>query len=220
MSMRAATRPCLAALLGVALALLVVSCGGSGKGLIPAADAEPLRADFEAVAQAAQSAGGRCEGTERALGKTEKDFLALPAGVDSGLRGKLREGIANLRQRAMAMCEQPPTTATTGTTTTPAVTSTQTTTPTATTPASPTPAAPPSSGGTPAGEGEQHNEGEAQGPPGHEDHEKGPGSGAGGEGGPGKGKGEGKGGAEGAGQGAESNSGGASAGGPGPGEGR
>lgn len=217
MNMRAAIRLCLAVLLGVGLALLVTSCGGSGKGLIPAAQAGPLRGDFEAVAQAAQSAGGRCEGTERALGKTEKDFLALPAGVNGGLRGKLREGISNLRQRAMAMCEQPPTTATTGTTATPTVTTTQTTAPTATTPASTTPATPPSSGGTPAGEGEQHSEGEAQGPPGQEGHEKGPGNGVGNEG---PDKGEGKGGAEGAGHGAEPNSGGASAGGPGPGVGR
>ncbi len=49
--------PCWQAPLGV-LAGVLISCGGSGKGLIPAADAGPLQGDFEAVAQAAENGDG------------------------------------------------------------------------------------------------------------------------------------------------------------------
>jgi hypothetical protein len=192
MTMRAPVRLLLAALLGLAAALLV-SCGGSGKGLIPQADAGPLRGDFEAVAQAAQLGDGSCVGTEKALGKTERDFLALPASVDAGLRSRLQQGISNLRQRALAMCAQPVPTVTTATSSQTTSTPTQTT-PTATTPtaAPPTTTTPPPAsrgGGTPAeeaqGEGEDHGKGKD------------------------KGKGAGKGGAE----AGEAESGGASAGG-------
>lgn len=196
MTMRSLARLLAAALLGLAVALLV-SCGGSGKGLIPEANAGPLRSDFEAVAQAAESGNGNCAHTEAALGKTEKDFLALPAAVDARLRDKLRAGIANLRQRALAMCAEPVATVTTPTNPT---TTTTETAPTQTTPAAPTtpttPAEPPNEGGgTPA----PHQEGE------------GPGVGKG------KGKGVGKGDQE---ESGESESGGASAGGVNPGGGR
>jgi uncharacterized membrane protein YgcG len=170
----------LAGLLGVAAALLV-SCGSSGKGLIPVSDAGPLQGDFEAVAQEAQSGDGNCTGTDAALTKTELDFGALPATIDAGLRNTLRQGIANLRARALVLCAQPlaqstattttakttTTTATTPTTTTPTVTqtttttttpTTTTTTPTTTSPGGGTPApgvgesAPGAGGGTGAGE--------------------------------------------------------------------
>jgi hypothetical protein len=198
MTMRALLRLALAAVLGVAAALLV-ACGGSGKGLIPAAQAGPLQSDFEAVAHAAESGDGSCAGTEAALGKTEKDFLALPATVDAGLRSRLKQGIDNLRSRALAMCAQPAPTVTTATT--PTATTETTTTPTATTttPTTPTPAPPPSEeGGGTAAPGE---EGE------------GPGAGKG----KGKGKGVGKDGGEGS---EEPESGGASAGGASPGAGQ
>ncbi|HTR89182.1 MAG TPA: hypothetical protein VMG62_03620, partial [Solirubrobacteraceae bacterium] len=100
-------RPLLALLLGAALALLVLACGGSTKGLIPTANAGPLQGDFEAVAQAAENAGGDCSATKAAIEKTERDFAALPASVDAGLHAKLSEGIANLRERALAICAQP-----------------------------------------------------------------------------------------------------------------
>jgi hypothetical protein len=152
-----------AGLLGVFAALLV-ACGGSGKGLIPAANAGPLKSDFEAVAQAAQSGEGSCTATEAAIEKTETDFAALPSTVDSGLHKTLSLGIANLRRRALALCAQPlpQTTSTTKTSTTPTTaTSTQTTpTPTTTThtetsptPTTPTPTTPTATtpgGGTPA----------------------------------------------------------------------
>jgi hypothetical protein len=192
-----------AALLGVGAALLV-ACGTSGTGLIPAASAGPLQSDFEAVAQAAQTGNGNCLATESALGKTEQDFLALPSTVDAGLRGRLREGIANLRKVALAMCAQPSATATTGatTTTTPPTTSSTQTTPSTTTSTQTTTVTPPesgegngNSGGTPAEGGESE---EAAGK------------------GKGKGDGQGKGKAE---TETEGNSGGASAGGASP-EGR
>jgi hypothetical protein len=166
-----AFRLALAALLGASAALMV-ACGSSGSGLIPAANAGPLQSDFEAVAQAAQSGNGNCLATESALGKTEQDFLALPASIDAGLRKRLREGIANLRKVALAMCAQPspgatttttqPTTTTSTTTTTPpATTTTPTSTSTTTTPA--TPAEPNNGGGTPAPEESEEGKGKGKG---------------------------------------------------------
>ena len=168
-TMRTLIRLVPAALLGVAAALLV-SCGSSGSGLIPAANAGPLQSDFEAVARAAQSGNGSCAATESALGTTEQDFLALPATVDRGLRATLQKGIANLHTRALAMCAQPTgsattttstqtTTATTPTTTTSTQTTptTTTTTPTSTS-TTPTTTSPSQGGGTPA-PGESSGEG-------------------------------------------------------------
>jgi hypothetical protein len=105
-----------AGLLGLA-ALLLVSCGGSGKGLIPTQNAGPLQSDFEAVAQAAQSGNGSCTATATAIRRTQQDFAALPATVDHGLRQTLETGISNLRSRALTVCAQPipPTTEATAT---------------------------------------------------------------------------------------------------------
>jgi hypothetical protein len=148
----------LAGLLGVSAALLV-ACGSSGKGLIPAANAGPLQSDFEAVAQAAQSGEGNCAATEAAIGKTVQDFAALPTTVDAGLRNTLSKGIANLRRRALALCTQPlpQTTVTTSTptttTSTPTTPTTSTHTETTSTPTTPTPTTPTATtpgGGTPA----------------------------------------------------------------------
>jgi hypothetical protein len=147
-----------AGVLGVAAALLV-SCGSSGKGLIPTGNAGPLQSDFEAVARDAQSGNGNCAATQAAIAKTEQDFGALPATVDAGLRSRLREGITNLRTRALEVCAQPLPQATVTTTTPRTTTSTQTTatTPTVTpttpststsTPSTPTATGP--GGGTPA----------------------------------------------------------------------
>jgi hypothetical protein len=146
-----------AGLLGLAAALLV-SCGSSGKGLIPTGDAGPLQSDFEAVAQAAQNGDGSCTATAEAIRKTEQDFAALPSSVDAGLRSTLQQGISNLRSRALSLCAQPlaqttttsasppRTTNSTPTVTTPIVTET---TPTVTTPTVTEPAPTPG-GGTPA----------------------------------------------------------------------
>jgi hypothetical protein len=183
----------LAGLLGVTAALLV-ACGSSGKGLIPAANAGPLQSDFEAVAQAAQSGEGNCAATEAAIGKTVQDFAALPTTIDPGLRNTLSKGIANLRRRALALCAQPlpqatistsaPTT-TTSTQTTPTTTTTETTT-TPTTPTATTPTATTPGGGTPA-PGSESSPGASNGPGGGTGNGGESGSGAGGAGGSGAG---------------------------------
>jgi hypothetical protein len=153
---RSLLRGAVACVLGVATALLA-SCGSSGKGLIPAANAGPLQSDFEAIANAARAGSGSCTATETAIAQTERDFSALPATLDPGLRERLQEGITNLRKRALEMCAQGATTTSTSTTgtgtqttsTTPTVTqttSTETTPPTTTT----APPSPGTGGGTPA----------------------------------------------------------------------
>jgi len=151
-----ALRALLAAGLGAATALLV-SCSSSG-GLIPTGNAGPLQSDFHAVANAAERGNGSCSETEAAISKTELDFAALPSSVDAQLRSALRQGIDNLKHRALALCTQPlaaatntaPTTTQT-TTTTPSTTPTTTTTNTSTTPPTTTTNATPG-GGTPAEE--------------------------------------------------------------------
>jgi hypothetical protein len=154
-------RGAVAGLLGAAAALLL-ACGSSGAGLIPAGNAGPLQRDFEAIAQAAQSGNGSCAATEAAILKTEQDFRALPAGVDSGLRNTLRQGIVNLRARALVACTQPlsQSTVTTSTTkstpttpTTPTAPTTTQTTPTTTTPTTTTPTTTGPGGGTAAPNG-------------------------------------------------------------------
>lgn len=174
MNLKSLIRFTVVALLGAAAALLV-SCGSSGKGLIPSAKAGPLQEDFETVAQAAAAGNGNCAATESALGKTEQDFLALPASVNAGLHKTLEEGITNLRKRALSMCIQPTggetgtTSTTTGTTSTPIRTSTSesattpsttqtTTSPPATTPTTPAGTSPNTSGGTEAGGSEAGGE--------------------------------------------------------------
>jgi hypothetical protein len=157
-----ALRFVLTALLGV-LAALLMACGGSTKGLIPTGDAGPLQSDFEAVAHAAENGDGNCSETESALLKTDQDFAALPASIDAGLHNTLRQGIENLRTRALALCAQPLPQSTETTSTPKTTTSTTTTTPppetqTTTTQSTPTTTTPPSpsgpGGGTPApGEG-------------------------------------------------------------------
>ncbi len=183
-------RATLAALLGVAAALLI-SCSGSGKGLIPSGDAGPLREDFRAVVEAAENGDGNCASTETALVKTEQDYDALPSSTDAGLRKRLQEGIANLRTRALDLCRQPvpqPTVTTTPpkTTTTQTTQSTPTntqTTNTQTTPPTTTPAPSGPGGGTPApgeeGAPEEETPGIGKGEGGGKDH-NGPG-GAGGQ---------------------------------------
>jgi hypothetical protein len=150
----------LAAMLGVA-ATLLVACGSSSGKLIPVADSGPLQGDFETVVVDAESANGKCSTTEAALVKTEQDFNALPASVDSGLRDTLRQGIDNLRARALALCAQPlaqttPTNTTSQPTTSTSTATTPTTTPSTTTPTttSTTPTATSPGGGTPAEPGE------------------------------------------------------------------
>ncbi len=174
-----------AGLLGAGAAVLV-SCGSSGAGLIPSANAGPLVADFQEVERAALKGGGNCAPTEAALRTTERDFAALPASVDAGLRAKLRQGISHLHDQALELCTQPLTTTTGSSSTTPTTTppstqtkteSTSTTPPSSTTGTGPAPSSTtPTSGAeggtapevgseSPGGEGN----GEEAGAGGHED---------------------------------------------------
>ena len=187
-------RAALALSLGV-LAALLIACSGSGKGLIPVADAGPLQSDFEAVAQAAENGDGSCSRTESALLKTEQDFSALPPSVDNGLRNTIKQGIDNLRTHALALCTQPlpqstvttTTPKTTTSDTTPTTTTTETqTTPTETQPTTPSPSGP--GGGTqaPGEEGEEEGPGLGKGEGGGKGHNgraggTGPEAGGGGE---------------------------------------
>lgn len=159
----------LAAGLLAAAAAVLVSCGSSGKGLIPLANAGPLQSDFEAVAQAAQAGNGNCTATTEAINKTERDFAALPSTIDPGLHSRLSQGIANLRERALALCAQPLTqtntttrsTRTTSTTTKtqpPTTTTTPTSTTTPTTPTVPSTPVPPNNGGGTVAPGEGERE--------------------------------------------------------------
>jgi hypothetical protein len=197
-----------ATLLGAGAAVLV-SCGSSGAGLIPAENAGPLLSDFQAVEQAALKGDGNCAPTEAALSTTERDFQTLPRSVDAGLHGRLQEGIANLRTRALEMCAEPlAQTTTTGestsTTRTPAPPSSTTktqpeptsTTPTTSTtgtgvvPSTPAPSGP--GGGTPApgvGGSSENQAGEGAGGNAQEGSEEAKGGGAGVGGGTGSGGG-------------------------------
>ena len=159
--MRRLSRALVAGLLGAGAALLV-SCSGSGKGLIPPANAGPLKDDFEAIAQAAQSGQGSCTSTEAAIVKAEGDLAALPASLNDGLRKRLHKGMATLRENARRQCERtttPSTTTTAPTTTetTPTQSTTTETTPTQSTSTTNTNTTPGPGGGTPAPgeEGEQ-----------------------------------------------------------------
>ncbi len=147
-----ALRAACAALLGAAAAVLV-ACGSSSGGLMSPSQAGPLASDIAAVEAAAQRGNGDCTATEAALLKTDQDFAALPASVNSGLRDTLRTGIENLHKVAREACLQPlvqttttttPKTATTPTTTTP--TTTQRTTPTTGTSTTPPPVKTPEAG--------------------------------------------------------------------------
>ncbi|HYB24556.1 MAG TPA: hypothetical protein VED41_12210, partial [Solirubrobacteraceae bacterium] len=122
------------AVLGVGAALAVAACGSSSGKLIPLAASSSLQGDFEAVAQAAETADGDCSNTEAALLKTEQDFGRLPASVDAGLRGRMQEGIAKLREDALAQCKQS-SSSTSSSSTASTSTSTTKSTPTKSTPA-------------------------------------------------------------------------------------
>jgi hypothetical protein len=169
-------RALVAALLGGAAAVLI-ACGSSAGGLIPASQGGPLQSDIEKVERAAEAGNGNCSATESALLKTDQDYGALPTSVNSELRKQIGTAIENLHKVAKEACEQPlaqTNTATTPTTTsTPATTPTQTTTTTTTPPPTTTPTTPPekeeesspgAGGGTPApGEGNGRPPGEGAG---------------------------------------------------------
>jgi hypothetical protein len=87
--------------LGVATALLV-ACGGDGR--IPASDASRVNNALNDVA--ANFRAGKCQAAEQAVARARGALLNLPSSVDSGLRDRLRAGVANLSQRVPATCGQ------------------------------------------------------------------------------------------------------------------
>src|SRR3954463_6560774 len=178
----------LAPALGAAAALLV-ACGSSGSGLIPAAQAGPLQSDIEAVESAAEEGNGNCSATEAALLRTDQDYAALPLAVNNTLRGKLRLGIENLHKVALEACAQP-----LGGTTTPTVPkpTTTATTPTTTTPKTTTTATTPTTPTPPSDEGEETEHGTGGGTPAPGEGESAGGAGAESENGNGAGGSEGK----------------------------
>jgi hypothetical protein len=133
----------LALALGAGAAVGLAACGGgTSKALIPAADAGPLRDDFDAVGSAIDS--GDCPGSEQALSRAQSHLDQLPARVSVRLRRRIQQGINTLRTQAAKECLANQTTATTDTTTIPTTTTTTATTPptvpttTTTTPTTPT----------------------------------------------------------------------------------
>ncbi len=166
MTVRRLTHLLPAGLLGVGAAVLV-SCGSSGAGLIPAGNAQPLVKDFQAVEAAATKGNGDCTATKAALHTTERDFQSLPANVNAGLRSRLHEGIVHLQSLALELCAQPPT-GTTGTTTTPPPAKTKSTPPTSTgettgtTESGSTPGATTPSGGAEGGTSPETEEGNGE----------------------------------------------------------
>ncbi len=148
--MRAALPFLLAAVLGVALAVLA-ACGGGGgdrSDLIPQRSATRLKSALGDVRSAVDD--GDCEAARRALTRARGVLVRMPSSVDSQLVARLRQGIDNLETVAPDECAQQdtqtdttpstttttpttPTTATTDTTTTPTTPTETTTTPTTTT---------------------------------------------------------------------------------------
>ncbi len=156
------TRLLPAGALGAGAALLV-SCGGGGTGLIPAADAGPLQTDFNNVAQAVSS--GDCHGASTALRRARHDFNALPPTVNAALHKRLNDGLINLNHTVPHQCAQSSTSSTSSSTTqttpppttqaTPSTSDTTTTPPTSSathtsTQTQPPPTTSSSSGGTPS----------------------------------------------------------------------
>lgn len=98
-----------ALLLGVGAALLV-ACGGSTKGGIPAASAGELKSQIEDVQQAVE--GGRCKELDGQLRQVDEGIEALPATVDQRLRQSLADAGDRLRRTAIDECGEATTTET------------------------------------------------------------------------------------------------------------
>ena len=111
----------LAALLGVGAALLV-ACGATGDGRIPAASASDLKREINDVRQAV--ADDRCEDVSGQLRQVDERIDDLPPTVNDQLRNSLRDGANRLLDAARDECEA----ATTETTTTETVPEEETTT--------------------------------------------------------------------------------------------
>jgi hypothetical protein len=101
MTMRRHLPHLLALALGVGAALLV-ACGGTTKGGIPAASAGELKSQIEDVQQAVD--GGRCDELDGQLRQVDEGIEALPATVDQRLRQSLADAGDRLRRAANSEC--------------------------------------------------------------------------------------------------------------------
>jgi hypothetical protein len=171
--------PIVALVLGAAVAVGLVSCGGRDeKGLLPGDTADQIIANLEAVQADAEN--GDCSGAANEVTLIQQQIDNLPSDVDSRLRARLEEGAQNLANvvNSPGACE-----ATTETTTEPTSTEESTTTTTTekektkstttttsptetttgtTTTSTTTPTGPPT-GGTPGGGGVVPTPGQGQG---------------------------------------------------------
>lgn len=144
----------LAFVLGLGAAGLAACGDKTNPAMIPAANADGLRADLEDVGAAIESHD--CNDAEKAIAQVKSDLLELPAGTSKRLQERLDEGVRKLAEQAKDECK--PKTATTETTETTVETVPTTTTPvsvpttpptTPTTPPETTPTTPPSTTTTP-----------------------------------------------------------------------
>lgn len=130
----------LAFVLGLAAAALAACGAKENPAMIPAANAQELKADLGAVLAAVDSRN--CGDADRAIRQARSDLLALPAGTSKRLRARLQEGVDRLARQAADECQQRTTdttaTETTATDTTPPAPEPAPTVPTATTPPPPT----------------------------------------------------------------------------------
>jgi hypothetical protein len=137
----------LALALGLGAAGLTACGAATNKALIPAADADQLKSDLDAVGSAVDSQD--CAQVGSALAQGERDLQSLPPGTSQRVQRRLQDGLDRLKHQAGKECKPAQTTTTTvptittvPTTTTPTVTTPPVTTPTTTTPTTTTPTTP------------------------------------------------------------------------------
>jgi hypothetical protein len=100
--MRMRLLPPLAALLLGAATAFLVACGDDGR--IPASDA--WRVENALTEGETDFRAGRCQAAEAAVVKARGALLNMPDSVDSGLRARLRSGVAKLAEQVPATCGQ------------------------------------------------------------------------------------------------------------------
>lgn len=124
--------------LALAATVFVAGCGDR-KGMIPKADAQTILSQLDQLDQ--QMSSGDCDNIASTVSDLQEQVSQLPTSVDSRLRARIEEGLANLSTQAPRDCldQSLTTTETTTTQTTATTTTTVPTTPTQTTPVPTTP---------------------------------------------------------------------------------
>jgi hypothetical protein len=100
--MRMRLLPPLAALLLGAATAFLVACGDDGR--IPPSAASRVENALNEVETDFRA--GRCQAAEAAVVKARGALLNMPDSVDSGLRARLRSGVAKLAEQVPATCGQ------------------------------------------------------------------------------------------------------------------